>query len=206
MSGLIDPHAAATEYQFEYGPTTEYGSATALANVGSGDVQVPVTAVIGDIAPGTTYHYRLVAFSAGGASYGADETFTTSPQPGVAVQSPSSSPTKSGAIGTVAVEKAISVRGRSARLTLRCRGAGVTRCTGIVELAERTKAGHLRLLGKANFTLHGGQTATVEAKIGGSLASMLRRAVRPMRVEVVVEQRGRRRFTQSASVSEVVAR
>jgi hypothetical protein len=37
------------------------------------------------LQPGAIYHYRLVASSAGGTAYGADETFTTSPAPAASV-------------------------------------------------------------------------------------------------------------------------
>jgi hypothetical protein len=67
---------AATTYWFEYGATAAYSAATA-PQPASGRIQVQVTAAVGSLTPGTTYHYRLVARSAGGTTAGADATFTT---------------------------------------------------------------------------------------------------------------------------------
>ena len=36
-----------------------------------------ITVAVQDLAPGTTYHYRLSASNAAGTSYGQDTTFTT---------------------------------------------------------------------------------------------------------------------------------
>jgi hypothetical protein len=76
LVGRIDANDAATTWWFEYGATAAYGAATA-PDAASGRVQVQVTAAVGSLAPGTTYHYRLVARSAGGTTAGADATFTT---------------------------------------------------------------------------------------------------------------------------------
>jgi hypothetical protein len=62
---------------FEYGTTTAYGTSTSTQTVGVSGSPTPLAAAIGGLAPGTTYHYRLVAESSGGVSYGADRTFTS---------------------------------------------------------------------------------------------------------------------------------
>ena len=66
---------------FEYGIDTSYGSQTAAVPVGSGTADVPSTATIDALAPGTTYHYRAVATNSGGTAPGADMTFTTAAAP-----------------------------------------------------------------------------------------------------------------------------
>jgi hypothetical protein len=75
--------AGYTQVRFEYGPTTDYGSAaydtTYIGTAGgSHDVWVP----IGGLTDETTYHYRIcardaAADSGGAGTCGADATFTT---------------------------------------------------------------------------------------------------------------------------------
>ena len=52
-------------------------------NAGSGTTNVDVTATLGNLEAGTTYHYRLVASNATGTSRGADGIVTTSTTPSV---------------------------------------------------------------------------------------------------------------------------
>ncbi|HYQ79273.1 MAG TPA: hypothetical protein VEP91_09245, partial [Solirubrobacterales bacterium] len=80
LNATVDPEAEATTYQFEYGPTTAYGSkapASAPAAAGSGIGGVAVNETIGGLTQSTTYHYRVVAVSSAGTSYGEDRTLTT---------------------------------------------------------------------------------------------------------------------------------
>jgi hypothetical protein len=76
LNGTINPTGRATTFKFEYGTTTAYGSQV-TGDAGSGSLPVAVSAAVADLAPSTTYHYRLVATNADGTSTGADATFTT---------------------------------------------------------------------------------------------------------------------------------
>jgi hypothetical protein len=78
LTGSVNPQGHSTSWWFEYGPTTAYGSKTASRAAGSGTTSVNVSAAIAKLAPATTYHFRLVASSNAGKSYGADATFATS--------------------------------------------------------------------------------------------------------------------------------
>jgi len=62
---------------FQYGTTAAYGASTATQSVGASGSPSPLSAAIGGLAPGTTYHFRLVAENSGGVAYGGDQTFTT---------------------------------------------------------------------------------------------------------------------------------
>lgn len=89
ISGAIDSGGLATSYAFQVGIDTSYGAELfGQVQAGAGAGQVSVT--LRGLQPGTTYHYRLVARSAGGASYGADGTFTTGAYPSSLLAAPSS--------------------------------------------------------------------------------------------------------------------
>ncbi len=82
LSGLVNPHGVPSDFYFQYGPSTRYGSATAPdPSAGARSANVAVAATVTNLAAFTTYHYRIVAVSAGGTSRGADRTFTTSKIP-----------------------------------------------------------------------------------------------------------------------------
>ncbi len=81
VTGTVNPDGAETHYFYEYGTTTEYGETTAPegpgVGVGEGTSPVAAPASLIPLVPGVTYHYRLVAWSEEGTTYGQDETFTT---------------------------------------------------------------------------------------------------------------------------------
>ena len=77
LTGSINGGGAPTTYRFEYGRTTAYGVQTPAQPVAEGGGAVPVTAAVGNLRAGTTYHYRLVATNAGGDITGADASFKT---------------------------------------------------------------------------------------------------------------------------------
>jgi hypothetical protein len=77
LTGTTDPRGRATTWWFEYGTTTRYGSRTPARGAGSGVVTRTVTAAVTGLAAGETYHFRLVAKSDAGTSYGGDATLAT---------------------------------------------------------------------------------------------------------------------------------
>jgi hypothetical protein len=77
LNGTVRPNGTATIAYFEYGPTISYGSVTPATNVGSGTVDIPVSADIDGLEPGTTYHFRIVATNSSGTRFCADATFVT---------------------------------------------------------------------------------------------------------------------------------
>jgi hypothetical protein len=77
LHGLVNPRTRKTTYWFEAGTTLAYGTATAAASAGKGDKPVNVTAAIGNLAPATTYHVRLVASNDRGITQGDDMSFAT---------------------------------------------------------------------------------------------------------------------------------
>ena len=78
----ITPGYGDTVYLFEYGPTPEYGHATALSeSIGSDDSSHAVSTALTGLIPGTTYYARAVATNFGGTTHGTPTTFTTPSQP-----------------------------------------------------------------------------------------------------------------------------
>ena len=79
LSGEVNPNGAATQYFFEYGPTTAYGSKVPATPgpVGSGTASVAISESVEGLAAGTTYYYRIVAVSHEGTSYGGAKSFET---------------------------------------------------------------------------------------------------------------------------------
>jgi phosphodiesterase/alkaline phosphatase D-like protein len=73
----VNPNGVATNVTFQYGHTTAYGSTSTAASAGTGTSPVRVQATIAGLLPGTSYHYRAVATSADGTTYGTDTAFAT---------------------------------------------------------------------------------------------------------------------------------
>jgi hypothetical protein len=77
MSADIAPGGQPTSYEVEYGTSAAYGSSTSPVSVGSGEAPVSVSSSLGELQPGTTYHFRFVAITSGGTAAGPDLLFTT---------------------------------------------------------------------------------------------------------------------------------
>ncbi len=75
--GVIDTAAGhPVTYHFEWGTTVAYGHTTPVVDAGD-ETENAIGADLRGLAPGTTYHYRLVVDNDQGESIGRDRTFTT---------------------------------------------------------------------------------------------------------------------------------
>jgi hypothetical protein len=84
LNGSLDPDGIETEYRFDYGISTRYGSQTPFVNAGSGTGVESVAPVdIGGLQSGRVYHYRIVARNSLGKTKGLDRTFTVPARPGI---------------------------------------------------------------------------------------------------------------------------
>jgi phosphodiesterase/alkaline phosphatase D-like protein len=83
LTGAVNPAGATTTWWFQWGASASYGQQTAQQTLGSSSSQQNVAASLqGLLAPGTIYHYRLVASHPGSAtSVGSDASFMTYPSP-----------------------------------------------------------------------------------------------------------------------------
>ncbi len=76
LNGTVNPNGAvlSTNY-FQYGLTTNYGSFSATNTLTAAYGVSAVTNQLTNLAPGTVYHYRLVAANSVGTTLGSDLTF-----------------------------------------------------------------------------------------------------------------------------------
>ena len=81
LTATVDPgDATPTSCQFNFGPTTAYGTSIACTAVpAAGGGAQAVSAQLTGLTAGTTYHFQIVAASAVASAAGADGTFTTPP-------------------------------------------------------------------------------------------------------------------------------
>jgi RHS repeat-associated protein len=89
LKGSVNPNGNSTTYQFEYGPTTSYGTKVPLSpeSIAPGSA-VAVSKVITGLSEGATYHYRVVASNAAGTANGLDKTLKTTHPPQTTLTSP----------------------------------------------------------------------------------------------------------------------
>ena len=80
LDGAVSTHGLETEYQFEYGTTTAYGSEAPATpkKISGSEGYVEVSEAIPGLKHDQTYHYRLMATSSSGTVYGEDRTFVPS--------------------------------------------------------------------------------------------------------------------------------
>jgi uncharacterized protein (TIGR02145 family) len=77
LHAMINANYLTTTVSFEYGLTDEYGNTvSAEQSPVGGSTNTFVSAVIGGLETGSTYHYRVVAENELGVSYGGDMTLT----------------------------------------------------------------------------------------------------------------------------------
>jgi len=81
LGGSVNPQGQLTKYFFNYGTTEAYGQKTSEISAGSGIGNVTASQQLSGLAPGTDYHFQLVAKNAGGETKGLDQTFTTASTP-----------------------------------------------------------------------------------------------------------------------------
>jgi hypothetical protein len=82
LSGTVNPNGQATQWEFDYGLTTQYTARTFGGTVAASSSQTTVTEMLQGLEPGTVFHYRLVGLHGSSVvSDGGDQTFMTLPYP-----------------------------------------------------------------------------------------------------------------------------
>jgi hypothetical protein len=169
VSGSVVPGDVATAWSFEYGTTTAYGATTITQTLDPGPTEFSVQALLMDLRPGTTYHYRLVADNGGDRSVGADQTFTTG--------TPKTETPIAARPGSVRlISSTVAVKGGIVALRLSCSAPG-SGCRGTARITVQrrrtvTRHGHKHkivvttMLGQAPFRIVAGTRATVSVHVG----------------------------------------
>ena len=168
VAASINPNLQDTTVVVNYGRTPSYGSSTAPRDLGSGNAPAPFSAAVTGLAPGTTYHFDVVARNADGQTTTSDGTFTTLPPL-----------TASIAHATTA--------GPSLSLTIACAGgSGPGRCAGTIRLTTQPASKH------AHTAKRRGAKAPTVASGSYSVASGKR-----VRVRLNLNRTGQTKLSQS---------
>jgi hypothetical protein len=77
VTGSLNPNGKTTSCRVEYGLTTAYGSSADCPRTFSGTGSVLAQVTLQSLTASTTYHFRMVASNADGATSSGDVTFTT---------------------------------------------------------------------------------------------------------------------------------
>lgn len=163
LSGVVNPNGTPTYYKFQYGTTTAYGSETPTTSASNGKADVPVDVAVDDLAPNTTYHFRLVAFPdptqpyyGVEQTYGADQTFTTFPSDNV----------------TFASTKAKVVKNK-ALVALTAVGVPDDQATGRLTLTAKIGK-KTKKIGTAPYAITVGKTKTIKVALTGPARKFLK--------------------------------
>jgi hypothetical protein len=84
----VNPEGFASTYHVEYGLSSSYGKSTSERGVGSDSSPHLINVALAGLAPGSTYHWRVVATNSIGTSEGPDQLFNTSGATGPAQSCP----------------------------------------------------------------------------------------------------------------------
>lgn len=78
LNGTVNANGQSATVSFQWGTSTSYGNIIQGApNIVGGSTVTPVIADLTSLATNQTYHFRIVATSINGTSYGQDRSFTT---------------------------------------------------------------------------------------------------------------------------------
>jgi hypothetical protein len=176
VEGRVAPNRnAVSECVFLYGTTTAYGSEAPCTPVvsGTGSTPTTVSAALSGLAPGTTYHYRVLALNVDGTSEGADATFTTSisgaPGTGKSAETKTTTPPATTGTSTVGSSPA----GSTAQTGAALEAARALACSTaqVVLINVVTQGSHVLLTGAARQVLAGKRVSIKLLSTGKVVAS-----------------------------------
>ncbi len=79
LNTVLNAHGLPTEFHFEYGLSSAYGSSAPTSDAEAGESSEPesFSLTVQNLQPASVYHYRVVAHNALGTTDGPDQIFTT---------------------------------------------------------------------------------------------------------------------------------
>lgn len=169
LDGEVAANGPSASVHFEWGTTSAYGSSTSAQSLPAGVSAEPVAARLEELAPGTTYHYRLVATNQDGTSRSADATLTTP------AAKATSTPAAFAGLRLARQKVRLSAKGVAA-IEVSCPASTQGRCSGRLTLASRAKAkgkgkgkakakAKAMKLGSVRFAVAAGAHATLHVKL-----------------------------------------
>jgi methylglyoxal synthase len=193
----------AAKYHFEWGTDAgTYGSSTPEADVPAADT---VSAALTGLAPGTTYHYRLVVTSAGGTTHAGERTFTTTTAATPPPPPPPPPPPGDdhGTPGTPDLFAGVSIASRTVKVThgvatvkVTCPASAKTACTGKLILKAK------RTLASKSFSIKPGTTAKLRVKVSKAARKLLaaKRTLSTKAIAIASDARGGAAVTSTAKL------
>ena len=181
VAGQVNPNARATSWHIQFGTTTAYGGQTAPVSLAAGFAPAAVSARLTGLRPHTVIHYRLVASSPDGTSFGADATFTTAAFGGVQIVRRGLTASASGDVPVVlscpsgALRSCTGTLTMTARVKVKIRAAADARAKP--KRKTRTKTVTVTL-GRTSFTVAAGARKTVHLHLNARSRGLLRAAGR----------------------------
>ena len=171
LHGTVNSGSQPGFYQFQYGLTRPYSTATPLQLIDTGGRDHAVSASITNLKPNTLYHFRMVFIARGGPYYdyetidGPDQTFRT---------------TANGPLVLVSPDLVVKWPHLTAILSCTSR----VPCTGTYSVTTRTRLARSRRFativcskpGSASFTIPALRTRRIAAQVTAGCASLLRHA------------------------------
>ena len=91
LNGRVNPDSANTSIWFEYGVTTDLGTATSFSSIGGGNNLQSETVSVSGLTPATKYYFRVMAQNQFGTVAGSIQNFTTSGPAAITAPSASTS-------------------------------------------------------------------------------------------------------------------
>jgi hypothetical protein len=174
VGATIDPGGAPTTFRVEYGPAgAGYTGAVDGGSAGAGTLGAGFHATIAGLAPGSAYHYRIVASNSVGTTGGADRTFTTTALPAA---TPTAKPKVT--VSLASNKKCFKTRSTSLRVKI-AKGGTITavevyvnkkRVKRVTKAADINRAIKVSKLPKGSYTLE----VRVKTKDGRTVKSSKR--------------------------------
>lgn len=172
LFGVVETGGQATNWVFEYGPSTGYGKITPIQAIPAGQGNVPVSAPVTGLKAGTVYHFQLLAQTTGGppyyqiqTSFGGDVTFKTAAATAGKLQLRNNN---------LVVQK-----NRNTGVVLKCANtsAATNPCNGRLSITTKIKQGHILATvgcGSAPFGINAGQTKRIPLKVTKACLRLIR--------------------------------
>ncbi|MEW6026222.1 MAG: fibronectin type III domain-containing protein [Planctomycetota bacterium] len=91
LNARVNPNGLATTVYFQWGLSSSYGYTTPNQDIGSGTVNVYVSANITGLNPNVTYFFRVVGINSEGTVYGENRSFNSGPPAPIATTGAASS-------------------------------------------------------------------------------------------------------------------